>query len=236
MSPWQFRVISPTIQPGELLQAIDTVISPDLLTQAITESQSQQQRKRSLPTYVVVALTIAMNLWASDSVVDVFKNIIQGLSNQWIRRFVRLKTPTSSSISEARQRVGPRVMTRLFELVARPLATQTTEGAFLSGLRLMAIDGTVFDVPDTEANARVFGYPGSRPGTQAAFPKVRLVFLVELGTHVITDAFLSPYRIGERIKARKLLRSVGKGMLLMWDRGLHSFKMVKAALDQNSHI
>jgi hypothetical protein len=48
----------------------------------------------------------------------------------------------------------------------------------------MVVDGTVFDVPDTEANARVWGYPGSRPGTQAAFPKVRLVMLVEAGTHL----------------------------------------------------
>jgi hypothetical protein len=100
----------------------------------------------------------------------------------------------------------------------------------------MAIDGTVFDVPDTETNARVFGYPGTRKGTKASFPKARLVFLVELGTHLISDALLSPYRIGERVRARKLLRSVGKGMLLMWDRGLHSFKMVKEALDQQSHI
>ena len=37
----------------------------------------------------------------------------------------------------------------------------------------MAVDGTVFDLPDTEANARVFGYPGTRPGTKAAFPKAR---------------------------------------------------------------
>jgi hypothetical protein len=63
-----------------------------------------------------------------------------------------------------------------------------------------------------------------------------MVFLVELGTHAITDAFLSPYRLGERIRARQLLRSVGSGMLLMWDRGLHSFKMVKAALDSHCHI
>ncbi len=40
---------------------------------------------------------------------------------------------------------------------------------------MMAIDGTVLDVPDSKANARVWGYPGSRRGTQAAFPKVRLV-------------------------------------------------------------
>jgi len=80
------------------------------------------------------------------------------------------KLPLLHPLAFARQRVGPAVMTKLFELVARPLATQKTQGAFLGGLRLMAVDGTVFDVPDTEANAKVFGYPGTRPGTKAAFP------------------------------------------------------------------
>lgn len=28
----------------------------------------------------------------------------------------------------------------------------------------MAVDGTVLDVPDSKANARVFGYPSSRLG------------------------------------------------------------------------
>ncbi len=100
----------------------------------------------------------------------------------------------------------------------------------------MAVDGTVMDIPETQENARVFGYPGSRPGTYPAFPKARLVFLVEAGTHLITDAFISPYRIGERKGALKLLRSVSDGMLLMWDRGLHSFKMVNAAIKQKCHI
>ncbi len=59
------------------------------------------------------------------------------------------------------------------------------------------------------------------------------MLLVELGTHLIVDALISPYKMGERVRARKLLRSVGEGMLLTWDRGLHSFKMVKADLDQN---
>ena len=52
------------------------------------------------------------------------------------------------------------------------------------------MDGTVLDVPNSPANARVFGYPGSRPSTQAAFPKVRLVMLVEVGTHLIMDALI----------------------------------------------
>ena len=99
----------------------------------------------------------------------------------------------------------------------------------------MAVDGTVLDVPDSFANAKVFGYPSSRPGTQAAFPKVRLVMLVEAGTHLIVDALICPYRIGERVRAKKLLRSVAKGMLLMWDRGLHSYAMVNATLARGCH-
>ncbi len=90
----------------------------------------------------------------------------------------------------------------------------------------------MFDVPDSEANARVFGYPATRPGTQAAFPKVRLVLLIEAGTHLIVDALMCPYRIGERVRVKKLLRSVTQGMLLMWDRGLHSYVMVRATLAQ----
>lgn len=41
---------------------------------------------------------------------------------------------------------------------------------------------------------------------------------------------MCPYRIGERVRAKKLLRSVTEGMLLMWDRGLHSYAMVNATL------
>lgn len=97
----------------------------------------------------------------------------------------------------------------------------------------MAVDGTVFDVPDSEANARVFGYPGSRRGTRAGFPKVRLVLLIETGTHLIMDGLMCPYRMGERVRAKKLLRSVTIGMLLMWDRGLHSYAMVHATVAQD---
>ncbi len=83
-----------------------------------------------------------------------------------------------------------------------------------------------------KANARVFGYPGSRKGTRAAFPKARVVLLIETGTHLITDALMCPYRIGERVRGLKLLRSVNKSMLLMWDRGFHSYRMVNATLTQ----
>jgi hypothetical protein len=67
---------------------------------------------------------------------------------------------------------------------------------------------------------------------EKAFPKVRVVLMIEAGTHLITDALMCPYRIGERVRALKLLRSVNESMLLMWDRGLHSYQMVNSTLAQ----
>ncbi len=67
-------------------------------------------------------------------------------------------------------------------------------------------------------------------GQEVRSRALRLVMLIEAGTHLIVDALICPYRIGERVRAKKLLRSVTPGMLLMWDRGLHSYAMVQATL------
>jgi Insertion element 4 transposase N-terminal/Transposase DDE domain len=228
----EFSLILPVIESSDVFQAIETVISSEMIEQILGETSTGKERKRKLPSQLVVSLVIAMSLWSLDSMRTVLKNLVTGLSRQWTRLGQYWQVPTSSSISEARQRVGPYVISQLFERVVRPMATIETPLAFLGGLRVMAVDGTVMDIPDSVANARVFGYPGSRPGTRAAFPKVRLVMLIEAGTHLIVDALICPYRIGERVRAKRLLRSVTSGMLLMWDRGLHSYAMVNATLKQ----
>ena len=49
-------------------------------------------------------------------------------------------------------------------------------------------------------------------GLKRRFRALRLVMLIETGTHLIVDALMCPYRIGERVRAKKLLRSVRPGM------------------------
>lgn len=220
------------IQSDDLLKAIETAIPATAIEQAIATTKANEERHRSLPAHLVVGLVIAMSLWSRDSMRDVLKNLVDGLSVVWVKVGKYWRVPCKSAITQARQRLGAGVMRQLFHQLVRPLATGETIGAFLNGLRIMVIDGTCFDVPDSDENARVFGRPGSRPGTVAAFPKVRLVILVEAGTHIIFDALMCPYRIGERVRALKLLRSVQSGMLLMWDRGLHSYEMVQKTVSQ----
>lgn len=220
------------IQSDDLLKAIETAIPATAIEQAITTSKANEERNRSLPAHLVVCLVIAMSLWSRDSMRDVLKNLVDGLSVAWIKVGKYWRVPCKSAITQARQRLGARVMSQLFHASVKPIATRETLGAFLNGLRVVVIDGSCFDVPDSEENARVFGRPSSRPGTMAAFPKVRLVILVEAGTHIIFDALMCPYRMGERVRALKLLRSVQSGMLLMWDRGLHSYEMVQKTVSK----
>ncbi len=39
-----------------------------------------------------------MNLWSTDSIIDVFKNLVAGLAGQWIPKGCRWGTPSGSSI------------------------------------------------------------------------------------------------------------------------------------------
>ena len=158
----EFSLISPALEAQEIFQAIQTVIPPEAIAIALEKSNSLEKRKRKLPASLVVCLVIAMSIWSLDSMATVLQNLVNGLNRQWTKLGQYWKTPISSSISAARQKLGCQVMSCLFHSIVKPLATVKTPGAFLGGLRVMAVDGTVLDVPDSQANAKVFGYPGSK--------------------------------------------------------------------------
>ena len=80
-----FSLVSPHIPNGEILRAIEVAIPPEAIEQAIVHSQAQEHRTRSLPAHLVVCLVIAMSLWSSDSMRSVLKNLVDSLSEAWIR-------------------------------------------------------------------------------------------------------------------------------------------------------
>jgi hypothetical protein len=143
--------------------------------------------------------------------------------------------PSTAAIVQARRRAGARLLRELFQAVVGPIATAQTPSAFLGGLRLLAIDGTTIDVADTPENDRAFGRPTTKRG-DGAFPQIRVLALIETGTHVICDAVIRPFGTGEVPTALRLLRSIGPGMLLLWDRGFHAYEMVRTTLEQRAHF
>jgi hypothetical protein len=132
------------------------------------------------------------------------------------------RTPSRSNLCEARQRLGVAPVRRLFDKVVRPLATPQTPGAFFKGLRLMGIDGTVQDAPDTPANAARFGRSSGGRG-DGAFPQVRKVSLVELGTHAEVALAVGGWQDSEQRLVEQLWDQIPAGSLLIEDRGFFSY-------------
>src|SRR2546429_7058930 len=138
--------------------------------------------------------------------------------------------PPPGAFAGAGARWGPEPLRALFAAVCTPMATETTAGAFYRGWRLVAVDGTTFDVPDSVANVGYFGRPGSPGGEGAgAVPQVRVAGLGECGTHAIFAAEMGPLAVHEPELARRLLVHVRSGRLLIADGGFTGFDLWRAA-------
>ena len=210
--------ITPRLSDRIAIGVLTRTFPPELVDRVIAKTGRAEQRQRLLPARVVVYYTLAMCLFAQVGYEEVMRLLVEGLA--WARRWRgSWQVPDKSSIARARARLGPGPLRELFAQVARPLATQATPGAWYRGLRLMTLDGSTLDVPDTPANVAAFGRPGGGRG-QGAFPQVRLVGLVECGTHAIVDAAMGGLHLGEGSLAPSLARSLAPGMLLLVDQGL----------------
>lgn len=190
----------------------------------LEETDRESQRQRKLPMRVMVYYVIALALYMQVSYGEVLRCLLEGLD--WLGLPVKsIRTVQMSSISRARMRLGVEPLKMLYEELVVPVATPKTRGAWYRGRKLVSIDGSTLDVADTQENEKAFGRPGASRGT-AGFPKIRLVSLVENGTHVLFGTQHGPYKgSSEKALAAEALKRLAEGMLCLADRNFFSFKL-----------
>lgn len=200
------------------LAGLEKVIPPEVVRQVLEDTGRVNGRACPLTHEVMLWIVLAQGLLTNMSIRQVVKHA---------RRF-RLgeKTPARSSLCTGRQRLGVEPLRTLHARVVRPLATPDTPGAFYRGWRLMGIDSTVLDLPDSAANA-VFGRASGGRG-DGAFPQARKTSLVELGTHVETALSIGGWHDSEQALARPLWDQLPADTLLLQDRGFFSYDDWKA--------
>lgn len=210
------------------------VYPSELVQQVLDEHKVNSQRVRSLPAVATAYYCIALSLYPEAAYEDVFAVVAQGLA--WMQGNQAVPTVAKSSISAARSKIGCAPLQVLHQRACVPLAEMKAQPhAFYAGLRLVAIDGSNFEVPDEAANATAFGYPGSRTG-HAAYPQAQCAVLVECATHAILGANLGPYRTAEWDICKPLLARLAPGMLCLADRGFNGYAHWKAARDTGAHL
>ncbi|MEU3321535.1 IS4 family transposase [Streptomyces sp. NPDC006785] len=198
------------------------VFTAELVDAAIAKHGRVEQRRRILPARLVVYFVLALCLFARESYEEVLGMLTSGIpGSQALARVNR------SSLCRARSRLGEDVLETPFREVTGPLATPDTPGAWWRGLRLLALDGTQFDLPGSVSNGNTFDGPSTTGGLPFGFPQVRAVVLAEIGTHGVLDARLGGYRDGERRLAYQLADSTSSGDLVIADRGFWSVEFAR---------
>jgi hypothetical protein len=181
-----------------------------------------------LPAHVVVYYVIALGLFMQVSCQEVLRCLLEGLQWCWGGGQM-LPVAGESGISQARRRVGAEPLRRLHDAVVKPIAQPRTRGAWYRHWRLVSLDGSTLDLPDSTANAEAFGRQVAGRG-HSAFPQLRFVTLVENGTHVLFGSQLGPYGTGEATLAQAIWPHLKADMLCLADRGFFSYGAWKEAL------
>lgn len=206
------------------------LIPRELVDEVVGSLGRKELRKNKLPARVMVYFVMAMALFYGDGYEEVMRKLASGLqyAGTWRREWTM---PSPGGLCQARQRLGSEVMRELYERVAEPCALRSTQGAWLGGRRLMALDGFGMEAPDSEENAAYFGYAGKKE--RCSFPYVQMAALAECGTHAIVAAAIGQKGEGEETLATRILSggAIEAGMIVTLDAGLYSYQNLRAVID-----
>ena len=119
------------------LEVLEQVLPVTQIKAVLAREGRVEQRERKLNMVVTVLLLIVMHIYRDVSQREAMRKASKGLRYVWPDP--EYVVAGASALSYRRYQLGARPLVALFHEVCQPLATAATPGAFLFGLRLMAI-------------------------------------------------------------------------------------------------
>lgn len=184
---------------------------------ALRLSQSATIRRRRLPADQVLWLVLGMAIFRDEPVHEVARRLnicAQGLANDSLL--------ARSGVTEARKRLGAEPVECLFRQTGQHWGHERYPQDDWQGLQVFAVDGAVFRTPDTPELREHFGSGNTSTSRQTPFPMLRLVALMNVRSHLLVDAQISPYRRSEIPLARTFLEQIPDHSITLFDKGFWS--------------
>lgn len=215
------------------LEVFASKLNPKWITEALEQSGRQTQRERKLPAPLTVWRVIAMAFYRNLSIQNILNRLgkVPGVGSLWDRG----QEPTSTSTTEARDRVGFGPLRLRVERFRAWILDTYREAMSWKGMLLAVLDGTTFKVPDSPENRRRFGLPGAGRG-RAAFPQMRALFLVSAKLRFILGAIFAPYGRGEITLALRMPADLPKGARVLLDRYFNAWQLLLGLREAGQHF
>ena len=106
--------------PTIVLEALSRFLPSETIRSALTQAGRQSQRIRRLPATAMVWLVIAIGIWTDLDIPAIWRQVVGTLRSLFLVLAAR-RPPSKSAISQARTRLGARVLRRLFVATSAPI-------------------------------------------------------------------------------------------------------------------
>lgn len=205
-------------------------VPDEWIRMAASLSDKATIRRRRLPNDMVLWLIIGMAFFRNEPIAEVARRMnicAEGLADEALL--------AKSALTQARQRLGKAAPEWLFKQCGKVWGLEKYPEDTWHDLHVFAIDGALFRTADNEELRNHFGSGNTSSTRQTPYPVLRLVTMMNVRSHVIVDAAISPYRRGEIPLAKDFIDALPANSVTLLDKGFYGADLLSSITMNGSH-
>lgn len=190
------------------------------------ENAKDFTRKRCLTFVIVVIFLLNFLKRSQQDELDEFFKLLKGTE-------LAIRVVTKSAFTQARKKLKYEAFVELNQ-VQTTYYYQFLGPQTWYGWRLMAVDGSTVQVPNTSVNLEHFG--AWQPARGGPCPMARVSQMFDVLNDVTLDALIVPKAVGERELAARHFAHLHSNDLVLLDRGYPAFWLFALILDKRAQF
>ena len=209
-----------------LFQCLKDLLFSEDFKERHRQKQTNFTRQRHLPFAIVVIFLLNLVKRALQDELDEFFKLLDGAE-------IAVRLVSKSAFIQARRKLKYEAFVELNRAQVNYYYDHFDTEKW-KGLHLVAVDGSMSELPDTEEISAHFGV--WHPAAGGTCPKARVSQMFDVMNKVTLDAIIAPKENGERTLAGAHFAHLKAGDLVLVDRGYPAFWLFALILRQNAHF
>lgn len=196
-------------------------IPQDWLKLATEHAHQATIRRRKLVSEYVLWLVVGMAFFRNEPLIEIVRRMNISLDGEAVDTMM-----AKSALTQARQKLGCDALAWLFRHSGAHWAAERYPADNWHGLQVFAVDGALFRTADTPELRDHFGSGNTATDRQTPYPVCRVVTVMNVHSHVLLDAQISPYRKSEMPLAGQMVDKLPDNSMTLLDKGFFSASLL----------